>query len=178
MSKNKKLLILLLMTVGFMTIFAFANQELYRLFCEAIGLNVGSDQEITELTDENGRETRELSITFTTEAMHNVPIDFSVTEKKATVNIGYLYENSYSFVNKTSDTLYFRPVHRVYPPEASNHYKMVKCFCFDDMIMLPNEELELPLTFLFSSDLDPKIHSVVMHYTLIKRMREDVVIEE
>lgn len=178
MNKNKKLLVLLVMIICSMTIFAFANQELYRLFCEAIGLNVSVEQEDSNLSSNYDKTARDLSITFTTETMHNVPIKFDVKTKKTTVKIGYLYENYYSFKNLTKDTIYFRPVHRVYPPEASNHYKMVKCFCFDDMVIFPKEELDLPLSFLFSSDLSPDVHSVIMHYTLVKRLKEDVMIEE
>lgn len=178
MNKNKKLMILLLLTAAAMTTFAFANKELYALFCQAIGISQSPNDPNMVVNEADIDDNREVKVVFTTSTMKDVPVKFSVKEQTFPIVLGKLYENEYNFINQTADTLYFRPIHSVYPPAASNKYSMVKCFCFDDMILMPKEELTLPLSFRFSPDVDPKVNRIVMNYTLVTRERDDVVQEE
>jgi cytochrome c oxidase assembly protein subunit 11 len=178
MNKNRKLLILLLLAALGMTSFAFANQELYALFCQAIGISQSPNDPNLVIDESKIDENRKVKVVFNVSTMKDVPVKFSVKEISYPIVLGKLYENEYTFANQTADTLYFRPVHSVFPPSASNKYSMVKCFCFDDMILMPHETLTLPLSFRFSTDVDPLVNRIVMNYTLMKRQKDDVLIEE
>jgi cytochrome c oxidase assembly protein subunit 11 len=178
MNKNRKLLILLSLVALAMTSFAFANQELYALFCQAVGISQSPNDPDMLVNEVDIDEDREVKVVFTTSTMKDVPVAFAVKEQSFPIVLGNMYENEYTFKNQTADTLYFRPIHSVFPPSASNKYSMVKCFCFDDMILMPHEELVLPLSFRFSPDVDPKVNRIVMNYTLVTREKDDVVAEE
>ena len=170
MSKNTKLLIVLLALGIGMFAFGYANVPLFKMFCSAVGINVSTPQDIERSQQETTLDkTRELKVLFTTTVNDNLPILFESDKSRSTVYLGATDEVQYSFVNLSNDTLYFRPVHSVYPAEANKKYNMIKCFCFQDMTLLPHEEQTHPLIYSFHNDLDGKVTRVTMHYTLFKR---------
>jgi len=175
MNKNSKLFIILVLVVCAMATFGYANDRLFQMFCDAIGISQSPNAEELVVDPSAIDENRKVKVVFTTETMRDVPALFSVKEKSYEIVLGKTYENEYTFTNRTRDTLYVRPVHSVYPPSASNKYKMMKCFCFDDMVILPKQEQKLPLSFYFNTDVDPKVNRIVMHYSLIKRDKDDVL---
>lgn len=176
--RNRKMLFLLGLVVVSMTFFGFANTELYNMFCKAIGIDLNPNN--TELVVDSDKidETHEVKMVFTVQTMRDVPVKFTVKERTFPINLGKMYANEYTFQNLTTDTLFFRPVHSVYPAAAANQYTMMKCFCFDDMILMPLETLTLPMTFRFSTDVNREVNRIVMHYTLVKRNPDDVLNEE
>ncbi|MCB0278760.1 MAG: cytochrome c oxidase assembly protein [Calditrichaeota bacterium] len=176
-SNNNKLLFILSLAVIFMVTFAFANDRLFYMFCEAVGISVSPNNETAVIKPEDIDESHFVKVLFTTETMRDVRVDFGVAKRSIDINLGKVYDNEYHFKNLTGDTLFFRPIHSVFPPSAANKYTMLKCFCFDDMVLYPHEELSLPMTFFFNTDVDPEINRIVMHYQLIKRERDDVMIE-
>jgi len=170
MSRNTKLLLILLALGVGMFAFGYANVPLFKMFCSAIGINVSTPQDIQRAQQETTLDkSRPLKVLFTTTVNDGLPILFEADKSRAEVYLGQTDEVQYRFVNLSADTLYFRPVHSVYPAEASNKYNMIKCFCFQDMVLLPHEEATRPLVYSFHNDLDPQITRVTMHYTLFKR---------
>ena len=125
----------------------------------------------------NSTENR-IKVSFTIDHTHGLDLEFTVLNKQMTVQRSKLTENKYRFKNTSTDTLFFRPIHQLFPNELAEHYKMLKCFCFDDMMLLPNENLVLPMTFLISKNFNNEINEVRVHYAIIKRSKEDVLIVE
>lgn len=170
MSSNNKLLIVLLALGIGMFAFGFANVPLFKMFCSAVGINFSTPQDIRRDQQETTiDQTRQLKVLFTTTVNDNLPILFESDKSRSSVYLGATDAVQYSFVNLSDDTLYFRPVHSVYPAAANKKYNMIKCFCFQDMVLLPHEEQTHPLIYSFHNDLDEKISRVTMHYTLFKR---------
>ena len=96
MNKNKKLLILLLLAALGMTSFAFANQELYALFCQAIGISQSPNNANMIVDESKINENREVKVVFTVSTMKDVPVNFSVKELSFPIVLGKLYENEYT----------------------------------------------------------------------------------
>ena len=46
------------------------------------------------------------------------------------------------------------------------------------MVLMPREDLTLPLSFRFSPDVDANVNRIVMNYTLFTRPRDEVMTEE
>lgn len=123
-------------------------------------------------------KTKSVHATFSIIENKEIPLNFSVRDKSLDVTLAKLTENTYHFKNTSSDTIYFRPIHHLYPDELAEHYKMLKCFCFDDMILLPYEEEDIEMSFLISAKLNDTIKEVRIEYSLIPRKKEDVLIYE
>ena len=176
--RNKRLLYILTTIIVFMLVFAYSNEKLYRLFCEAIGISISPNNTNYDTENMVVDESREIKVVFTTETNKDVPIAFSVEKLTIPIYLGKTYLNTYHFKNKSTETIYFRPVHSVFPSSASNKYTMLECFCFDDMTILPREEKSLPMSFFFNPDVDKSVNRIVMHYQLISREKDDVSIKE
>ncbi len=174
MKRNTKLLLILLAVMLGMFAFGYANVPLFKLFCSAVGINVSQPSEMAAKAAVDSAATsedtsREVKVLFTTTVSDNLPIVFESDKSRADMHPGGMDEVHYRFVNLSDDTLYFRPVHSVYPAEANDKYTMIKCFCFKDMILAPHEEVTHPLLFSIHKDLDPSITRLTMHYTLFRR---------
>ena len=173
MKKNTKMLLILLAVMVGMFAFGYANVPLFKMFCSAVGINVEQPDEMAAkaAVEASGDvdTTREVKVLFTTTVSDNLPIVFESDKSRGSMHPGGMDEVHYRFVNLSNDTLYFRPVHSVYPAEANDKYTMIKCFCFKDMILAPHEEVVHPLLFSIHKDLDPSITRITMHYTLFKR---------
>jgi cytochrome c oxidase assembly protein subunit 11 len=172
MSKNSKLLIVLAAFGVGMFAFGYANVPLFQMFCSAVGIQIQNPDniEVGVVTGDGEVDTsRELKVLFSTTVNDQLPILFESSKSRVTINPGATDQVDYRFVNLSSDTLYFRPVHSAYPAEANKKYDMIKCFCFQDMILLPREEQVHPLIYSFHTDLKEEVKRVTMHYTLFKR---------
>jgi len=174
MKRNTKILIILVVVVIGMFIFGYANIPLFKRFCSAIGINLSPNVEVQEDADSVVvDETRPLKVLFTTSVNDDLPLLFESQKKSSEIYVGQSDRNVYHFVNMSDDTLYFRPVHSVFPAEASKKYTMLECFCFKDMMLLPKEDVSVPLVYYFNPSLDKEVTRVTMHYTLFKREKNE-----
>ncbi len=175
MRRNGKVLLILLGVAVVMFVFGYANIPIFKSFCSAIGINLSPNAEIAAQDEEIQVDTtRPLKVIFTTSVNDNLPIVFDAKKHHANIYVGQSDKNTYHFVNMSDDTLYFRPVHSVFPAEASKKYTMLQCFCFKDMTLNPHEEVEVPLVYYFKNSLDKDVDRVTMHYTLFKRDKNDL----
>jgi cytochrome c oxidase assembly protein subunit 11 len=175
MKRNSKVLLVLVAVAIVMFVFGYANIPLFKRFCSAIGIDLSPNAGATQ--EESGIDvdsTRQLKVIFTTSINDDLPIVFKSKKHESKVYVGESDKNMYHFVNMSDDTLYFRPVHSVFPAEASKKYSMIECFCFKDMMILPHEEVEVPLVYYFKPSLSDEVTRVTMHYTLFKRDRDDI----
>jgi cytochrome c oxidase assembly protein subunit 11 len=69
----------------------------------------------------------------------------------------------------SDDTVYFRPIHSILPEDAAKKFTMTKCFCFNDQTLAPHEEVTYPVISMLSSDLNPDVQQVTLHYTLFTK---------
>ncbi|MBD3381031.1 MAG: hypothetical protein GF404_02420 [candidate division Zixibacteria bacterium] len=175
MKRNSKVLLILALVAVGMFIFGYANVPLFKAFCSSLGINLSPNAEIGEEDEEiEVDQSRPLKVLFTTTVNDDLPIMFESKKDKAEIFVGQQDKNIYHFVNLSDDTLYFRPVHSVFPAEASKRYTMIECFCFKDMTLMPKEDIEVPLVYYFKPSLSEKIGRVTMHYTLFKRTKDEV----
>ena len=175
MKTNSKILLGLVGVAIIMFVFGYANVPLFKRFCSAIGINLSPNAEIVAEDGEIAIDSaRPLKVLFTTSVNDDLPIVFEAKKHSSNIFVGENDKNIYHFVNMSDDTLYFRPVHSVFPADASKKYTMLECFCFRDMILLPREEVEIPLVYYFKPSLSEEVNRVTMHYTLFVRDKDDL----
>jgi cytochrome c oxidase assembly protein Cox11 len=49
---------------------------------------------------------------------------------------------------------------------VDEYVDLQQCFCFEEQIYPPNEEINLPLSFTITPDLPEGIHTITFGYTL------------
>ena len=159
-------MILAFLVVG-MFVVAYANAEFFVMICQRVGLLSADPQDLRGEVVGEGEPGRKLEVYFTAQVNDNLPIVMSVDNKYQKTNVNVRTINDYRFTNLSDRTIYFKPVHDVYPNRAGAPEVMLltKCFCFDLQKIEPNQKYSLPVEYTFTDDLDPKVSTIRMSYT-------------
>ncbi|CAN5503058.1 hypothetical protein BH09SUM1_BH09SUM1_01290 [soil metagenome] len=147
--------------------FAFANAKYFVLVCQRIGILSKESNSVIGTIDEKAGG-RPLEVYFSASVNGDLPIMFTVSERYQKSATGLRKKNDYRFVNTSNRTIYFKPVHDVYPPEAGTPEIMTleKCFCFTQQKIDPGETKVMSVVYSFNNKLDPKCGVIKMTYTL------------
>lgn len=85
----------------------------------------------------------------------------------------------YRAMNKTDEPIIGLSVYDVHPQSLSMYFNKIQCFCFENQMLGPKEEVDLPVFFY----IDPAIHDdpelsvnreIVLRYTFYKAKRQDL----
>lgn len=177
MKRNRKLLITLVLVVVGMFGFAFANIPLFTLVCQQLGFaqDPGKGGKGESAAATAGQIGREMEVRFTGNVYGQLPMEFRPIKSIQTIRLGEQAVNDYVFINMSKKPVYFRPIHSVRPTEAAkeDRYELAECFCYNEMMMHPEQELTLPVVYKFYPDLDDSVKSITMSYTLFPITKED-----
>lgn len=160
--------------VGGMFVFAYANAALFVRVCERIGLISASPSSVRgEIVEDS--KGRPLQVYFSAAVNDTLPINFSVENSIQKTTQRGRSENLYRFVNLSSETIYFRPVHDVAPIDAGKPeiLTLEKCFCFDLQKIEPYQSYTLPVVYSFGDKLDPDTEIISMRYSLFRATKAD-----
>lgn len=157
-----------------MTGMAFAAVPLYEAFCRATGFG-GTPRTAARAAD--AVLDRTVEIRFDTNVAPGLPVEFTAMQRTARLRIG---ETGLAFyrVRNTSD----RPApaiatYNVTPHVAGQHFVKLECFCFNERVLAPGEEVELPVVYFvdpaFASDPDTAdVGAVTLSYTFFRSVDE------
>ena len=150
---------------------SFAAVPLYKLFCQVTGY--GGTPLISK--ENNLIKTGEkIDIRFDSSVEKNAPLYFKPERKKISVNIG---ENSLAFykaVNKTDRKLTTMSVFNVTPHQAAKYFNKIECFCFEEQVLSPRENVDMPVSFFIDPSIkDDKfinnLEEITLSYTMFVR---------
>lgn len=146
----------------FMFGLSFAFVPLYQLFCKSTGYggNVQENNDVSKLIrsgewrkkqTEKEKKKRLIEINFTSQA--NMPWKFEPEQKKIIVEPGENVLAFYKAKNLTNKPIIGIAVYHVIPDEAGLYFNKIQCFCFEEQMLNPNEELDLPVLFFIDPDI-------------------------
>ena len=115
-----------------------------------------------------------LNVRFDSSLEKNAPLYFKPSKKVIKVNIG---ENSLAFYkakNKTNKEITTMSVFNVTPLQAGKYFNKIDCFCFEEQTLLPNQEVEMPVSFFIDPAIkDDKfindLNEITLSYTMFIR---------
>ena len=95
-------------------------------------------------------------------------------KKKVSVNIG---ENSLAFykaVNNTDRKITTMSVFNVTPHHAAKYFNKIECFCFEEQVLNPGENVDMPVSFFIDPTIkDDKfinnLEEITLSYTMFVR---------
>ena len=98
----------------------------------------------------------------------------SQKKKKVSVNIG---ENSLAFykaVNNTDRKITTMSVFNVTPHHAAKYFNKIECFCFEEQVLNPGENVDMPVSFFIDPTIkDDKfinnLEEITLSYTMFVR---------
>ena len=169
--KIKNQVFLLTLFVIFMLTMSYAAVPLYKLFCQVTGY--GGTPKIVE-KNSYGNSFGIMNVRFDSSLEKNAPLYFKPSKKVIKVNIG---ENSLAFYkakNKTNKEITTMSVFNVTPLQAGKYFNKIDCFCFEEQTLLPNQEVEMPVSFFIDPAIkDDKfindLNEITLSYTMFIR---------
>jgi cytochrome c oxidase assembly protein subunit 11 len=160
-----------------MFLFAFAQIQLYGLFCKAVGVNSLSSRQkidtnstaaiIKELENKEVTDERVITVRFDATVNENLPWSFTPLDKKITVHPGELRKITYRVKNLTNEVITGQSIANVTPWQAEPFLSKIECFCHTKQTLQPGEEKDMPLLFTLSEDLPQEMRTLVVSYTFL-----------
>lgn len=133
----------------------FALVPLYKLYCQATGQGQAERTGHKEyapppLTDDK-LSKRLVTIDFAGTVHTSLPWEFVPQQRQVTVGLGETALAFYRAKNKSDRPIIGVSVYHMIPAESGLYFNKIQCFCFDEQLINPGEEVDLPIFFF----LDP-----------------------
>jgi cytochrome c oxidase assembly protein subunit 11 len=172
-SKRRRLALtaaLVAATVAGMTGLAFAAVPLYQAFCQLTGYG-GTTQ--TAAAAPSRVLGRTIQVRFDANISPDLPIEFAPAQRAETLRIGETGLAFYRVRNLSAEPIVAHATYNVTPHAAGQYFAKLECFCFQDRVLAPGEEAELPVVFFVDpeivNDLDTRdINTLTLSYTFFR----------
>lgn len=157
---------LIVLVLG-MCCFVVALVPLYDLFCEVTGLNgKTAGQYVYDEADAAPDTSRLVKVNFITNTNAGMPWRFWPEKGAVRVHPGELKGVSFYVKNTTDRVMVGQAVPSVVPIAAAEHFHKTECFCFEQQVLQPGEELAMPLRFIVGKQLPRNVQSINLSYAL------------
>lgn len=155
-----------LITLG-MFAFGFALVPLYDLLCDITGLNgkTGGQYEFDPAMVQSDK-SRLLKINFITNTNGGMVWEFRPEKGGIRVHPGELKTVNFIVRNPTDKVMVGQAIPSVSPGRAAEHFHKTECFCFEQQVLQPGEEMLMPMRFLVGPELPKNIESISLSYAL------------
>jgi cytochrome c oxidase assembly protein subunit 11 len=150
-----------------MTGLAFASVPLYRLFCQVTGIDGTTQRAEAAPGPVAGKE---MAIRFDANTASALPWRFGPEKPREIVTIGEREMAFYTARNLSARTVKGTATFNVTPVQAGKYFSKIQCFCFNEQILRPGEEVRMPVVFFVDPailrDPDTKgISEITLSYT-------------
>ena len=129
---------------------AYAAVPLYKLFCQVTGF-AGTTQKANSLP--TNVSDRVIRVQFDANVGKGLSWDFSPLQREVSIKVGEEGIAFYTAKNLSNKHVKGSAVFNVTPPKAGYYFNKIDCFCFQEQLLAPGEEVKMPVTFF----IDPEI---------------------
>ena len=150
--------------------FGYLLVPLYDVFCEITGFG-GRTNTTAEVAAERPDYSRTIRVEFVTTVNEYAPWEFSAERDSMEVTPGKMYYANFTAKNLTEDEKVAQAVPSVAPISASDHFKQIECFCFENQAFRANEERAMPLQFIVDPNLPEFVDTITLQYTFYDTVR-------
>lgn len=152
---------------------SFAAVPLYDWFCRVTGF--GGTTQVAEGALEADQRT--VTVRFNADRAPDLPWAFQPVQREMTVNVGEQNLAFYRAVNRADHPIVGSATFNVTPHKAGLYFSKIHCFCFEEQLLAPGEEIDMPVSFFVDPEIfdDPAttdVTAITLSYTFFKR--EDV----
>jgi cytochrome c oxidase assembly protein subunit 11 len=148
-SRNLRVALLAAVGVCSMTGLGFASVPLYRMFCEATGLN-GTTQRGVRAPGTTGQK---ITVAFDSNVGKGLPWKFQPERREDVIDIGGRDMAFFTATNLSDHPITGTATFNVSPAQAGKYFTKIQCFCFTQQTLAPGETVRMPVIFY----VDPKI---------------------
>ena len=149
MTRKTRTLVLAVLGVCFMTGLGWASVPLYRVFCQATGLN-GTTQRGQVAP---GAVDQQVRVDFDTNVSPKLPWKFAPENPSDMVAVGARDMAFFTATNTSDHAITGTATFNVTPAQAGKYFTKIQCFCFTQQTLKPGETARMPVIFF----VDPKM---------------------
>ncbi|UYY57562.1 cytochrome c oxidase assembly protein [Sphingomonas sp. S2-65] len=149
MNRNLRTALLAAVGVCSMTGLGFASVPLYRMFCEATGLD-GTTQRGDRAP---GRVGQKITVAFDSNVAQGMPWKFQPERRADTIDIGGRDMAFFTASNTGNKAVTGTATFNVTPTVAGKYFTKIQCFCFTQQTLQAGETVRMPVIFY----VDPAI---------------------
>jgi cytochrome c oxidase assembly protein subunit 11 len=144
-----------------------AAVPLYRLFCQVTGY--GGTTQRAETAPTEGLE-RTITVRFNADVDPDLPWSFQPAQRQIEVRIGEQSLAYYRARNRSDHPVVGQAVYNATPFKAGPYFDKIACFCFEEQVLQPGEEVDMPVSFYVDPEIlnDPStrnMHTITLSYT-------------
>ncbi|MCW5681760.1 MAG: cytochrome c oxidase assembly protein [Xanthobacteraceae bacterium] len=156
--------------VAGMTALAFAAAPLYDAFCRLTGYG-GTTQ--TAAAAPAQVLDRRVEVRFDANIAPELPVAFAPAQRSQRLRIGETGLAFYRLRNNSDAPVSVVATFNVTPHAAGQYFAKLECFCFQDRLLAPGEEAELPVVYFVDpeimADRDAReIETITLSYTYFR----------
>lgn len=153
---------------------SYAAVPLYRIFCQAYSYGgttgVGNSSVIENMKK---LEDRLIKIKFNADTASSMRWNFKPQQSEITVIPGETALAFYKARNPTDHPVTGISTYNVLPFEAGQYFNKIQCFCFEEQLLNPREEVDMPVFFYIDPEFadDPKLEyvdTITLSYTFFE----------
>jgi len=172
--KNTLTVLIVFSVVVGMVAMSFAAVPLYNLFCRVTGF-AGTTQ-VAEQAPDIILERR-VTVKFNADIARDLFWDFTPEQRQLNVRLGESALASFKARNKTARPSAGTALFNVTPLKAGKYFHKIQCFCFDEQILEPGQEVSMPVLFYIAPEMedDPgmdDVSTITLSYSFFKAESE------
>lgn len=163
----------------FMLGMAFLGIPLYRMFCQAFGVGGTSgisakiEQDTEKIKTMKKIEDRIMTVTFLADTAATMKWNFKPQQKEVKIAPGETALAFYTAKNPTDKPIIGISTYSVMPNSAAPYFNKIQCFCFEEQILNPHEQVDMPVFFYIDPAIDDDIYledvnSIILSYTFFE----------
>ncbi|KRZ87308.1 6-phosphofructokinase [Trichinella sp. T8] len=176
-SMKQKKLDIAMYAVGGVVLFigiTFASVPLYRIFCQKTGLG-GDSRTIRRkndgIADLSVVQDRLIRVRFNADS--NMAWKFTPLQDEILVHPGETALAFYTAINATDRPIVGIATYNIVPAEAGLYFNKIQCFCFEEQLINPGEEVDLPVFFYIDPEYADdayleRVDEIFLNYTFFE----------
>ena len=180
--RNGVMLVGIVAVVFGMVGLSFAAVPLYDLFCRVTGLG-GTTQVADEMNDVVLDRTVRIRLAAVTD--RDLPWEFRPEVNEVPLRVGEPGLVYYTAENTSEEPVAGTALYNVTPSKAGLYFVKVQCFCFEEQILAPGQQVRMPVYFYVDPAMDEDagmddVTTITLTYSFFRTESEtlDDAIEE
>ncbi|XP_048525878.1 cytochrome c oxidase assembly protein COX11, mitochondrial isoform X2 [Dendroctonus ponderosae] len=160
-----------IVTVGM----SYAAVPLYRMFCQAYsyGGTTAQGHDGSKVETMKSNKTRAIKVKFNADKASNMRWNFKPQQNEITVYPGETALAFYTARNPTDQSVVGISTYNVIPFEAGQYFNKIQCFCFEEQMLNPQEQVDMPVFFYIDPEFaeDPYLefcNEIILSYTFFE----------
>jgi cytochrome c oxidase assembly protein subunit 11 len=156
-----------------------AAVPLYQLFCQVTGY--GGTTQRAEAAP-GGEFEQTITVRFNADIDPDLPWSFQPEQRQIEVRVGEQNLAFYGARNRSDHPIVGQATYNVTPFKAAPYFSKIACFCFDEQVLQPGEEVDMPVSFYVDpgilSDPDTQdVRTITLSYTFFLLEDESEALE-